>query len=150
MRSNLTWHRLTAPPTKAVELIVADFDGVYINSASGTIYRSAPATEAGWVQAELPKSKSSIVANHKPCNLTSPEFFLFASPPTSVADCLQTIIPAAEGATYATYALEPDGTLWKWTYAGSGYSALALAIGLSAFGALVGLLVGIIWSSRSN
>jgi hypothetical protein len=139
---------LIAPPIRAVELIVADFDGVYINTASGTTYRSAPAMEAGWVQAELPKSKSSIVANHKPCNLTSPEFSLFASPPTSVADCLQTIIPAADGAAYVTYTLEPDGTLWKWVHAGNGYSALALAIGVSAFGAFLGLLVGVIWSSR--
>jgi hypothetical protein len=140
-----TWQGLPSPPVPAAELVVADLSGLFVRAAAGTTYQLRFST-AGWVQADVPQNERTQVVNVKPCERSSPAFFFLAGVPPNLIDCLQTTLPGADSASYKTYALQQGGKLWIWQHTLSTYSAIGLLILLAAFGALVGMLVGIVWA----
>jgi hypothetical protein len=129
------WRRLEAPPEPITRFLLISGDDLFVQAAEGRIYRCC------WSVAELPPYPA-YPSTHFPCesSLARP------TPPGTVVDQIERTYCGADYGIFYQYVLLEDGSVWQWSYAGSGleagstiltYGLCGLGSGLSAGGLAV-------------
>ncbi len=140
--SSVTWRSLGTPPEKAIKILDADVDIIYVQTTEGKIYscRTWPTTEC-WVESGPPQHlwKCSSGYNATPV----------PAPSGKTVDRVNTWV-CGELSTFASYVLNEDGKVWLWRYKQGGLQAVGSGMTTGAFvGFLIGIVISVfIWRSQ--
>ncbi len=136
------WQRLPDPPAPAAEILTGgsglsnDSWWVYVRSAAGDIYScSADEADGCWV----PVPASSELPPVPPCE--HPSNYTVPAPPGRVIDTLETEACNFEAGYQVNFAVQDNGTVWRWEHFSSGLSGVFGWLVGGLCGALIGLLV---------
>jgi hypothetical protein len=138
------WQKLPVSSAKITELPSANGNSVFAKTDSGEVLRCTEWNYECWVKDKIPERVSWSGEVTKPCNYSSPEFVLLANPPGTRIDCVQ----SNDGFTRYAYVLDDSGNTWQWAFGESIDNRMGRMVIYPALGALVGLILGVIWLRR--
>jgi hypothetical protein len=132
------WEKLPYSNGGAKELVTVTFDGVYIKSSDGAIYRCLMSTEECWVRDTIPQQAKAPIVELVACDFSQPEFFFSTNPPRNVKDCIQYEIMSEEGVK-GYYVVDANGAVWRWERDSSGLFNFVMTFIVCP---ILGLIVG--------
>ncbi|HEX9090041.1 MAG TPA: hypothetical protein VF831_01050 [Anaerolineales bacterium] len=137
------WQVYTQAPPATAELIIGDNGLLYVRTTANKILSCSNPIPKCWISSILPNNQTG-----KACDQGAAAFNPLAHSPAKPLYCVSSQGSYAETSYTIFYALDDQGTIWKWEKTRSAYEIIVLPI-FALIGAFAGVMIGsVAWVAR--